>query len=81
MQMHDWSLTVAPETTEPSAFDVSLREHLRIEQFRQRVSQALASTAFSPLDSAAGRERLPLYRLLNASLSELEREISESFRK
>lgn len=80
MQMHDWSFTVAPQSTTHSPSDVSLREHLRIEQFRQRVSQALASISSSPLDAAAARERLPLYRLLNASLSELERGISGSSR-
>lgn len=81
MQMHDWSLTEAPETTTPTPHDISLRHHLRIEQFRQRVSQALASTTCRPQSPTAGRERLPLYRLLNASFSELEKGISGSPRK
>lgn len=81
MQMHDWSLTEAPKTTTPTPHDISLREHLRMEQFRQRVSQALASTTSGPVSPTAGKERLPLYRLLNTSLSELERGISGSSRK
>ncbi|EHK20948.1 uncharacterized protein TRIVIDRAFT_133240, partial [Trichoderma virens Gv29-8] len=74
IQMHDWSLTVAPESTMSSAHDVALRWHLRIEQFRYRVSQALTSNALDPAGFMSARERLSLYRLLNASLVDLERE-------
>lgn len=72
--MHDWSLTVAPESTLSSPHDISLRWHLRIEQFRYRVSQALTSNALDPAGFTSARERLSLYRLLNASLVDLERE-------
>ncbi|KAL7928938.1 hypothetical protein V8C35DRAFT_207216 [Trichoderma chlorosporum] len=73
IQMHDWSLTVAPESMS-SPHDISLRWHLRIEQFRYRVSQALTSNALDPSGFMSARERLSLYRLLNASLVDLERE-------
>ncbi|KAK1255605.1 hypothetical protein MKX07_007864 [Trichoderma sp. CBMAI-0711] len=73
IQMHDWSLTVAPESMS-SPHDISLRWHLRIEQFRYRVSQALTSNALDPAGFMSARERLSLYRLLNASLVDLERE-------
>ncbi|TFA97868.1 Regulatory protein LEU3 [Trichoderma ghanense] len=73
IQMHDWSLTVAPESMS-SPHDISLRWHLRIEQFRYRVSQALTSNALDPAGFTSARERLSLYRLLNASLVDLERE-------
>ena len=72
--MHDWSLTVAPESTMSSPHDIALRWHLRIEQFRYRVSQALTSNALDPAGFMSARERLSLYRLLNASLVDLERE-------
>ncbi|KAL6695343.1 hypothetical protein J3F84DRAFT_335097 [Trichoderma pleuroticola] len=74
IQMHDWSLTVAPESTMSSPHDIALRWHLRIEQFRYRVSQALTSNALDPAGFMSARERLSLYRLLNASLVDLERE-------
>jgi transcriptional regulatory protein LEU3 len=74
IQMHDWSLTVVPDAMSSSSVDISLRLHLRIEQFRHRVSQALGSNV-SDISTASSRERLSLYRLLNASLMELEREI------
>lgn len=73
IQMHDWSLTVAPESMS-SPHDISLRWHLRIEQFRYRVSQALTSNALDPAGFMSARERLSLYKLLNASLVDLERE-------
>lgn len=73
IQMHDWSLTVAPESM-ASPHDISLKWHLRIEQFRYRVSQALTSNALDPAGFMSARERLSLYRLLNASLVDLERE-------
>lgn len=72
--MQDWSLTVAPESATLSLHDVALRWHLRIEQFRHRVSQALTSNALDPAGFMSIRERLSLYRLLNASLVDLERE-------
>ncbi|RFU77397.1 fungal specific transcription factor domain-containing [Trichoderma arundinaceum] len=74
IQMHDWSLTVAPESATSSPHDIALRWHLRIEQFRHRVSQALTSNALDPAGFMSARERLSLYRLLNASLVDLERE-------
>ncbi|KAM0260094.1 hypothetical protein ACHAQJ_003019 [Trichoderma viride] len=74
IQMHDWSLTVAPESATLSPHDIALRWHLRIEQFRHRVSQALTSNALDPAGFMSARERLSLYRLLNASLVDLERE-------
>ncbi|KAL6832220.1 hypothetical protein V8C40DRAFT_273576 [Trichoderma camerunense] len=74
IQMHDWSLTVAPESTMSLPHDIALRWHLRIEQFRYRVSQALTSNALDPAGFMSARERLSLYRLLNASLVDLERE-------
>ncbi|KAH8131183.1 hypothetical protein LI328DRAFT_161307 [Trichoderma asperelloides] len=74
IQMQDWSLTVAPESATLSLHDVALRWHLRIEQFRHRVSQALTSNALDPAGFMSIRERLSLYRLLNASLVDLERE-------
>lgn len=57
-----------------SPHDISLKWHLRIEQFRYRVSQALTSNALDPAGFMSARERLSLYRLLNASLVDLERE-------
>lgn len=57
-----------------SPHDIALRWHLRIEQFRYRVSQALTSNALDPAGFMSARERLSLYRLLNASLVDLERE-------
>lgn len=72
--MQDWSLTVAPESATLSLHDIALRWHLRIEQFRHRVSQALTSNALDPAGFTSVRERLSLYRLLNASLVDLERE-------
>lgn len=75
MQMHDWSLTVAPEVTTASPLDMSLRFQLRIEKFRYRVSQALALDSSNADGHLLTRERLALYTLLNASLAELEREI------
>ncbi|PON21662.1 hypothetical protein TGAM01_v209400 [Trichoderma gamsii] len=74
IQMQDWSLTVAPESATLSLHDIALRWHLRIEQFRHRVSQALTSNALDPAGFTSVRERLSLYRLLNASLVDLERE-------
>ncbi|KAL9473652.1 hypothetical protein ACSS6W_008032 [Trichoderma asperelloides] len=74
IQMQDWSLTVAPESATLSLHDVALRWHLRIEQFRHKVSQALTSNALDPAGFMSIRERLSLYRLLNASLVDLERE-------
>ncbi|UKZ96419.1 uncharacterized protein TrAFT101_011211 [Trichoderma asperellum] len=74
IQMQDWSLTIAPESTTLSPHDIALKWHLRIEQFRHRVSQALTSNALDPAGFTSVRERLSLYRLLNASLVDLERE-------
>lgn len=73
--MNDWSLTVAPESATTSPHDIALRWHLRIEQFRYKVSQALTSNALDPAGFTSTRERLSLYRLLNASLVDLEREV------
>lgn len=71
VQLQDWSLTTVPDSMVPAPHEVALRSHLRIEQFRHRVSLALASSAFDP---AGSRERLSLYRLLNAVFGDLERE-------
>lgn len=70
IQLHDWSLTTA-DSLSPGTLNTSLHPHLRIEQFRHRVSQALGSNSVS----SSASERLSLYRLLNTSLTELESEI------
>lgn len=72
MQMHDWSLTVAPDLALEGPLDASLRLHLRIEQHRHRVSHALMTETPRPAGRASSQERLALYKLLNASLQELE---------
>lgn len=74
IQMHDWSLTTVPDSVSSSVVDMSLGLHLRIEQFRHRVSQVLGSSDPNPV-AAASRERLSLYQLLNTSLNELENDI------
>lgn len=77
IHMHDWSLTVVPASMSTNAVDLSLRQHLRIEQFRHRVSQALGSNV-SGTFALPSRERMSLYRLLDASLIEIERDVSGS---
>lgn len=75
VQLHNWSLAIAPGSMSFATHDVALRSHLRIEQFRHRVSLALASNALDPAEFMSTRERLSSYRLLNAVFSDLEREV------
>lgn len=56
---------------------MSFRCHLRIEQFRLRVSSHLASHIPEPWRNTSTRERLATYRLLNACLDDLVRDEKE----
>lgn len=74
IHMHDWSLSGIMESTSSTAVDLTLRQHLRIEQFRHRVSQSLGTNVLCSPDLLSS-DRLSLYRLFNVSLVELESEI------
>lgn len=50
-----------------------MRQHLRIEQLRYRISQLFIDSS-NPNTVASCQERLSLYRLLNGSLDDLEKE-------
>ncbi|KAH6961924.1 hypothetical protein BKA56DRAFT_598095 [Ilyonectria sp. MPI-CAGE-AT-0026] len=80
IQTYDWPLPVAPTESplEPLVLGASFRYHLRIEQFRLRVSTSLASYAPETGQLASMRERLTLYRLLNSGLAELKAEEHET---
>lgn len=70
--MNDWSLGAPVVAAAPSEMHESLKYHLRIEKFRNRVTQALST---NPTDTASllpTRERLPLYKLLEQDFYELE---------
>ncbi|KAL2836472.1 hypothetical protein BJY01DRAFT_251969 [Aspergillus pseudoustus] len=58
--------------------DLSLRLHLRIEQYRHRVSVALTPSSFHSgrEPQFAEQERLSLYRLLQSVNGDLDREVS-----
>lgn len=74
VQLHEWPLNVAPEYMESALHDASLGSHLQIEQFRRRVSLALAPRELNSTSSTSLHERLALYRLLNSIFTDLERE-------
>lgn len=78
VQLQDWSLTTVSNSIGSMPPELALRSHLRIEQFRHRVSLALASNAVDQEGLTQTRERLSLYRLLNAVFDDLEREIMPS---
>lgn len=80
IQTYDWPLPIAPAETplEPLTLGASFRYHLRIEQFRLRVSTSLASYVSETGQLASMRERLTLYRLLNSGLAELKAEEHET---
>jgi len=71
---------IAPEATTTSEVDAALKAHLRIETFRNRVSQALASNALDPAGLVSVQERFPFYRLLNSELDNLERDVTPFLR-
>lgn len=74
VQLHEWPLNVAPEYMAPALQDASLGSHLQIERFRRRVSLALTPHGLDPTSSISQHERLALYRLLNSTFIDLERE-------
>ncbi|OJJ03351.1 hypothetical protein ASPVEDRAFT_29874 [Aspergillus versicolor CBS 583.65] len=69
VQLHDQSL---PKTV---PWDPALWSHLRIEQYRQRVSLALAPNAMVSRAHSLDHGRLAAYRLLNLAYLDLEQEI------
>ncbi len=77
MQMQDWSIeaTLQSSTSEDAA---ALSIHHRIEQFRYRLSQTLSSGLPGPGNRAHDREKLTMYKLLNSTLVDLEREVLET---
>ena len=75
--MHDWSLTIAPETAIAGTPTNPLTTHLRIEKFRSRVFQLFASNALDPGGLLAPSERQPLYSLLNSELDDIQRDMEQ----
>lgn len=70
--INDWSLGYPVVNASPSEMHDDLKYHLRIEKFRNRVSQALST---NPTDAAGIlpiAERLPLYRLLEQEFFEVQ---------
>lgn len=78
VQLHDWSLSTVSGFVASAPHERELRSLLRIEQFRHRVSLALAVNALDPSGLTSTQERLSLYRVLNAIFGDLEREIMSS---
>ncbi|KAH8895568.1 hypothetical protein GQ53DRAFT_715281 [Thozetella sp. PMI_491] len=74
MQMQDWTLAAAPQATTSDSTAV-LSIHLRIEQFRYRLSQILLSDGSNHHHRARDREKQTTYKLLNAMLGDLERDV------
>ncbi|KAJ6030173.1 hypothetical protein N7460_010439 [Penicillium canescens] len=68
----DWSLKVGPGYMLSAVHDANLDSHLQIERFRHRVTLAFE---LDPGGLKSKQERLVLYRLLNSSFSDLEREM------
>ncbi|KAL2786339.1 hypothetical protein BJX66DRAFT_346895 [Aspergillus keveii] len=77
VQLQDWpSPSIAGlENSTSSPQDRTLRLHLRIEQYRHRVSVALFSNGFESQQLPTDQGRFSLYRLLNTIYSDLEREV------
>ncbi|OJJ53491.1 hypothetical protein ASPSYDRAFT_212411 [Aspergillus sydowii CBS 593.65] len=69
VQLHDQTLP------KPVPWDSALWSHLRIEQYRQRVSLTLAPNAMVSRAHSLDRGRLAAYRLLNLAYLDLEQEI------
>ncbi|KAL3488432.1 hypothetical protein BJX62DRAFT_227371 [Aspergillus germanicus] len=77
VQLHDRPLpmTSGLETSADTPGDFSLRLHLRIEQYRHRVSVALSPDGFGWQQPPADQGRFSLYRLLNTIYGDLQREL------
>ncbi len=75
--MQDWSVTEKYQSTS-SGGTAGLGIHLRIEQFRYRLSQTLSSNEASTRNSSRSQERLTVYELLNSALVDLERDVPET---
>lgn len=74
VQLHEWPLNVAPEYMASALDGTSFGSHLLIEQFRRRVTLALAPRQSHSTQPTSTDERLALYCLLNSVLNDLERE-------
>ncbi|KAL4939953.1 hypothetical protein BDV06DRAFT_213894 [Aspergillus oleicola] len=70
VMLHDRPLYT--ETLQP---DMTLWMHLRIEQYRHRVSVALSPHTLRTSNYSSSRDRISLYRLLDAVHGDLEREV------
>lgn len=79
-QGFEWSLSTSLrlDSSEMFAFDVPLRFHLKIEQFRLRVSSYLGSHVRERGETTSPVNRLTIYHLLNSNLAELEREAKDA---
>ncbi|KAJ0415917.1 hypothetical protein BJY00DRAFT_317380 [Aspergillus carlsbadensis] len=77
VQLEAWPLPILSvlESSVSIPGDLSLRLHLRIEQYRQRVSVALSPTGSGSQQLPLDQGRVSLYRLLNTVYSDLEREV------
>ncbi|CEL01980.1 hypothetical protein ASPCAL01556 [Aspergillus calidoustus] len=77
VQLQDWPLPsiAGLEKSTSAPEDPALRLHLRIEQYRHRVSVALSSNGFELQRPPANQGRVSLYRLLTTVYSDLEREV------
>lgn len=79
IQVSDWPEANPSQNFVDSPHDVSLHNRLRIEQFKMRVSDALAFHHPDNGTSIGALGRLTIYRLLDSELVELERSIQDEY--
>ena len=79
IQVSDWPEASPSQAIVNSPHDVSLHNRLRIEQFKMRVSDALAFRHSDNGTNFGTLGRLTVYGLLNSELVELQRSIQDEY--